>query len=109
MAKEIIWTDKATGQKFVLDNNGEKIFIMSDGSRIYESDIILDKMVKEYEALEAEEKERRDAEEAYKAAAEQEMEEYCERVEEEEAYEAAVQDEEDIWYWFYGPGSHQGD
>lgn len=83
MAREIIWTDRDTGQKFVLDDSGEKIFILADGSRVYESDLILDEMLREYEE---EEDERRKIEEAEEELRRQEKAEAARLEEEEEEY-----------------------
>lgn len=52
MMNEIIWTDKNTGQNFIIDSEGERIFIMADGSRVCESDLILEQMMAEYQEYE---------------------------------------------------------
>jgi hypothetical protein len=89
---EIIWTDQATGQKFIIDETGEKIFILADGSRVYESDLILEQMLEEFEK---EEEERCRNEEAERLFEEEIMEEQLEakEAEDDEDYEA------DDWFW----------
>lgn len=82
MMDEIIWTDSQTGQNFVIDSEGERIFIMDDGTRVYESDLVLEQMLLEYqehenacrleEEEELERQTRWDEEEALQALAEEE-------------------------------------
>lgn len=89
---EIIWTDKNTGQKFVIDEDGEKIFILDNGSRIRESDLLLEKEMRLY--MEEEEEREKIEQARYEAM----LLEDAQRREQEEA-EAF-----DNWWWFYGPG-----
>ena len=80
--QEIIWTDQATGQKFVIDDTGEKIFILADGSRVYESDLILDELLAAYEEEEEEKSRNEEAEKLFE-------EELLEEIEEQEAEDQA--------------------
>lgn len=89
---EIIWTDQATGQKFIIDDSGEKIFILADGSRVYESDLILEQMLAAYEE---EEEERRHIEEAEQLFEEELTEELIEMQEAEDEETRKAWD----WYW----------
>lgn len=93
---EIIWTDKETGQKFVIED-GMRIYILSDGTRVSEEDLLLEKEMRLYME---EEEERRAIEEAeYEAM----LLEDAQRREEEREQEEAEAFEN--WWWFYGPGS----
>lgn len=91
---EIIWKDEHTGQRFVIDESGEKIFILDDGSRVYESDLILDEMLAAFVEEEEEKRLQREAEE----------EALAEELEVVEVEEEKIRYYED-WLYYYGPDS----
>jgi hypothetical protein len=88
---EIIWTDQETGQKFVIDDTGEKIFILADGSRVYESDLILEQMLEEFEKEEEERCRNEEAERLFEEELEEEL--AAKEAQDDEDYEAEDQ------YW----------
>jgi len=97
MGKEIIWRDNITGQKFIIDDDtGERIFILENGSRVWESDLILEELLEELD----EEERIKGEEETAKLMAEEE-----ERRRQEEEAEMEEEEEEAIYWYYYGPGS----
>ena len=86
---EIIWRDE-NGQKFVIDEYGEKIFILQDGSRISETDLILEELTKQFE--EEQELEKIEEERQFYEELDEELEQR-QKEEDDEDYEAADQ------YW----------
>ena len=88
---EIIWTDQETGQKFIIDETGEKIFILADGSRVYESDLILEQMLEEFEKEEEERCRNEEAERLFEEELEEEL--AAKEAQDDEDYEAEDQ------YW----------
>ena len=88
---EIIWTDQETGQKFVIDDTGEKIFILADGTRVYESDLILEQMLEEFEKEVEERCRNEEAERLFEEELEEEL--AAKEAQDDEDYEAEDQ------YW----------